>query len=344
MKTKLRAPNREYREMKSLLSGLPRSRLQMNQLFTSDCEILKLKNSYICSSTDSLAEEIDIGLYRDPFTWGWMTVASSISDLAASGAQPLGILLANQWRYGTKKSLKDRYFLGVKKALRKMNVSLLGGDSGSALSHSHAGTILGASKRKPLTRLGVRPGDFAIVIGKKMGGLGPSLAFQLLFQKTSSLKLENQFRPQPNLSLAHKLMPYAKASIDTSDGIATCLDTIGQLNRVGFSLNWNPSWASPVALKFCEKAKLHPAMLIMGDHGDFQTVLFVTKSNLKRISKITQDYCVLGQATRDLDITLNFFENVIRLPTEKIVQCPREVKAIYRLAVEVNNFLLKESQ
>ena len=330
--------------MKSLVKGLPRSSQQLNRLFTADCEILRVANSYICCSTDSLAEEIDIGLYRDPFTWGWMTVASNVSDLAATGAKPLGLLIANQWCYGTSKKIKDRYFSGVRSALKKMQVPLLGGDSGSAHLHSHAGTIIGTSRRKPLTRLGVKPGDYAIVLGKRRGGLGPSLAFQLLFKKTSSLKLENEFRPSPNLKLATKLFLYAKASIDSSDGIATSLDTIGQLNGVGFSLDWNHRWASPLALKFCQSAGLHPVMLMMGDHGDFQTLFFVSGANLKKISKLTNDFCVLGRATKGRDINLNFEGLELRLPTEKVVQCARETKAIYRAALEMNNFLLKETK
>jgi len=310
----------------------------MNGLFLADCEILKRKNSYLCSSTDSLAEEIDIKLYRDPFTWGWMTVMSSVSDLAASGASPLGFLMANQWAYQTQQKTKLRFWTGVRRALQTSGLALLGGDSGHAVSHSHTGTILGESRRPPLTRVGARPGDRVVVLGQKQGGLGPALAFQLLFPRPRQTSLEPWFRPRPQMAMATRLAPLARASIDSSDGVATALDIIGRINNVGFKLEWSESWPAPQALRFCQKAGLAPEMLLMGDHGDFQTVLFVPPKNLAKVQRIAKDLVVWGTVQKEQGTFLNRQGQKIKLPTDWVISCPRDVDSIRRVQARLNLF------
>ena len=80
--------------VESLVRALPRSLDQANGLGESDAELLRLPGTdlLLAITTDAIVEEIEAGLYRDPYLIGWMTVMSSASDLAAVGADPLGIL------------------------------------------------------------------------------------------------------------------------------------------------------------------------------------------------------------------------------------------------------------
>src|SRR3990170_7954855 len=75
--------------------GFPRSPLQYNKLQESDSELVRLPggNSLLAVTTDGVVEEIESGLYDDPYLIGWMTVIVNASDLAAVGAEPLGILI-----------------------------------------------------------------------------------------------------------------------------------------------------------------------------------------------------------------------------------------------------------
>ena len=52
------------------------------------------ESSILAITTDSIVEEIRLGLYDDPYLIGWMIVMVNLSDLAAVGADPLGILIS----------------------------------------------------------------------------------------------------------------------------------------------------------------------------------------------------------------------------------------------------------
>src|SRR3990172_8443249 len=78
-----------------LACGFPRSPLQRNRLQETDAELLSLpgNESLLALTTDWVVEEIESGLYDDPYLIGWMTVIVNASDLAAVGAEALGILI-----------------------------------------------------------------------------------------------------------------------------------------------------------------------------------------------------------------------------------------------------------
>lgn len=327
----------EFTQITKLIKQAPRSPFQTNNVFEADCEILKIPTGFICSTTDSIGEEIDLQFYESPELWGWMTAMSSISDLAASGSRALGILLANQWKYKTTDQEKILFFNGFNKALKKSGVSLLGGDSGSGGSHCHTATGLGFSKKKPLTRIGIKPGEILCLIGRKTLGQGPAFAFRFLLQKPAEFFPENQFRPLPYPKIVEKIRPWVNASIDTSDGLATSLQILSELNKVSFQISWNQKWISETALHFCERADLHPLMLLMGDHGDFQTLISVSPKNLNRVLSVSDEIIPIGIAgSAKRPTTCEFYNQIFELPTELVTSCPRDLSSILLLTLDAN--------
>ncbi len=293
-----KASLREFRELDFLLKKISRSPQQKNKLFESDCEIIQSGSSFLAVSVDSISEEIFQKLYRDPFLWGWMSVMISASDLAASGTQALGILLSTEWKFGTSGAIKKKYFKGVEAALKATDLKLIGGDSGSSPEYFFSSTVLGQAPKIPLMRKGVRPGDLVCLVGQRQLGAGPALALRYLFDEPQKYFLEKYYRPRPQPSLTFKLRALARASIDTSDGLANALHIISEINQIGFSLNFEKRAMHPEALSFCTKAKIHPLMLWMSDHGDFQCLLFVPPQNITKLKKLTQEVVILGQAIK----------------------------------------------
>ena len=62
--------------LRRLAAGFRRSPLQLNAHQESDAELVRLPGQagVLAVTTDSLAEEIESGLYDDPFRIGWMAV------------------------------------------------------------------------------------------------------------------------------------------------------------------------------------------------------------------------------------------------------------------------------
>jgi len=84
----------ENKIINNLIAGFERSPNQLNHPHESDAEIIQLGNIKLAITTDSISEEISTGLYDDPYLIGWMIVTVNISDLAAVGAIPIGILIS----------------------------------------------------------------------------------------------------------------------------------------------------------------------------------------------------------------------------------------------------------
>lgn len=329
--------NPEFVDLIKLLKGMPRAVAQKNELFESDCEIIKLGLQYIAVSTDSIGEEIDGRLYTSPYLWGWMTVMNSVSDLAASGTEAIGILLSNQWKYGTSNSTKKSFFKGVRDALKNSQVCLLGGDSGSGESHCHTSTILGNSKSKPLTRCKIKQGDVLCLLGKNQTGNGPALALRLLFKLNQKSFSEKSFRPAPPIKKMQRLRPLLTATIDTSDGIATSLQILKELNHVGFKVSWNEKSLSKESLLFCKNEKIHPLLLWMSNLGDLQTLVAIPKRKL--VKALTQEPGLLpiARATNYKNgITIQYEQQKFKMPVEEITNCPRNLSTLRKVMMKLN--------
>ncbi len=322
---------KEFRELDFLLKKMPRNSRQKNKLFESDCEIIKSGSSFLTISSDSICEEISEQLYLDPFLWGWMSVMVSASDLAASGSDALGLLLATEWKFKTSLQTKKKFFSGARAALQKTGLKLIGGDSGSASEHFFNSTILGTSKKLPLMRKPVKPGDLICLVGQKQLGAGPALALQYLFRHPKKYFLEKHYRPKPQPKLISRLRHLVHASIDTSDGLANSLDIISKLNQVGFLLEYKNQAIHPEALRFCEKARVHPLMLWMSDHGDYQSLLFVSPKNMNQIRKLTKDLIVLGEVVKSSKKAEVLYQGrLIRLPMNMLQSMGRSLASLRR--------------
>jgi thiamine-monophosphate kinase len=167
-------------------------------------EALVLTHDMMVSGTHFLPEQ-------DPADVAWKLVATNMSDLAAKGAEPVGVLL------GYMLAADDARFLaGLAEALAHYGAPLLGGDTVSGSGVQALGlTALGRATHRPVpSRSGARPGDGLWItgpVGAAMIGLealrsgsGDSLAYR---------------RPRALLAEGQALAPLVSAMMDVSDGV-----------------------------------------------------------------------------------------------------------------------------
>lgn len=88
--------NKETDIIRKVAGNFARHPSQVNQLMEADAEIIRCNGEYLVLKTDGIHEEIKTKLYEDPYLIGWMAVTAPISDIAAVGAVPEGILLSLQ--------------------------------------------------------------------------------------------------------------------------------------------------------------------------------------------------------------------------------------------------------
>lgn len=307
-------PNAEMLELLSWIGHPPRSPMQTHGLNESDCEVLDLGNgTFLAATVDTVSEEIEVGLYRDPYRIGWVAAMASLSDLAAVGARPLGMLLSAEW--GAKQDLaaKAEIARGFSDALKRCQTYWLGGDTGRARSTVLGGVGLGLCDSRPLSRVGAKPGHLVCVTGQL--GAGPALAIRFLVGGAPESFPESHYLPVARLDAGIALRGLASAAMDSSDGLLQTLHTICSLNGsgsgAGMELFWSDELISEPARQYCQAQGYPQWTLWEAEHGDYQLVLTIPKQNLAESMSLVTDLQVIGEVSSTPGIRVKLLDQRI---------------------------------
>ena len=202
-----------------------------------DCAVLEVASETLVITHDTMAEGTHFLPDADPADVAWKLVAVNLSDLAAKGAEPIGILL------GYALGVDDVRFLeGLREVTETFNVPLLGGDTiRSEGPRTHGLTAIGRATHTPVpSRADAKVGDGIFVTGK----LGDAMLGYEALRDGTDADSSAYRRPIPLLAMGQVLAPYASAMMDISDGLLLDSWRMAKASRVSFDLD---SGAIPVA-------------------------------------------------------------------------------------------------
>jgi thiamine-monophosphate kinase len=146
---------------------------------------------------------------------GYKAAAVNLSDLAAMGARPAGLLVSLTLPPETDHADVLDLYAG----LNEPGFPVVGGDTNAGDAVSVSVTAVGYSERVP-GRAGARPGDVLVVTGPLGGSAAGLRALGRGLDGFDELvRMHN--RPPYRLDAAAELAPRAHALIDLSDGIAS---------------------------------------------------------------------------------------------------------------------------
>lgn len=168
----------------------------------------------------------------------WKLVAVNMSDLAAKGATPLGVLMGAGLARG--EAWAADFADGLAAALRHFAVPLLGGDT-VVMPRDWPVTLgLTAIGRAPSggapSRAGARAGDDLWVSGT-IGDAGLGLMMrQGRLQGGASSLVQAYTHPAPDLALGRALAPLVTAMADVSDGLLIDAGRIASASGIGITV------------------------------------------------------------------------------------------------------------
>lgn len=302
--------------------GFPRSPLQRNGLGESDAELVRLpgSNLLLAVTTDAIVEEIETGLYRDPWLIGWMTVIASASDLGAVGADPIGILISQTLPAGIESAWEIGLQSGIRAACDACGLFLLGGDTNSSdrihLESTAVGTVpLGEA----MLRSGATPGDSLFATGRF--GLGSVFAAEALGMRTGRTPIP--YRPLARLREGRWVRRFASCCMDTSDGMLATLDELMLRSDVGFRLTVPVSrLLHPAAIEFARDFELPSWAPLAGPHGEFELIFAIPQTRLDAFRAAAETAGIaclrLGVVQRQPGLTLSPEDGSVRLPARRI--------------------------
>jgi thiamine-monophosphate kinase len=230
-----------------------------------------------------------------PSDIAWKLLAVNLSDLAAMGARPAGVLLGLGLSAAEDDAWRGAFTAGLARALAHFEVALWGGDTVTGLDRAVLGlTAIGdVLPGMALGRGGAHPGDEVWVSGT-IGDAGLGLAMaqgRLPFDKT----LVNRFRrPTPRLALGRALAGIASACLDVSDGLLIDADRLARASgvRLAIDLDAVPVTAGPWTTSIADRLARATAgddyeLLFTAAAGaDLAALATATKTPLTRIGAV----------------------------------------------------------
>lgn len=304
----------ELEELQSWLGDPPRSPEQTHRIYESDAEIVRLHDGcYLAVSTDAVAEEIHVGLYQDPYTMGWVTAMAGLSDIAAVGADPVGVLMSAVWDESRSLAERAQAAQGFADALRACGTFLLGGDTGASGSTVLAATAIGRTDAPPLMRIGAAAGDVLCLTGK-VGG-GAVLAARLLLDEERE---EDRYRPRARVADGVRLRPLASACTDASDGVVQAVGMLTNLNGLGAELDWNPQTLDERATAYFRDRELPLWPIWISEIADYQLMVAVPPRHLDAALAAVPDMNVVGRLTASPGVSVTVDGRSIPLDLESL--------------------------
>lgn len=179
-----------------------------------DTAVLEIGNETLVLTQDTMVEGVHALSSQDPADIAWKLVAVNLSDLAAKGAAPVGLLLSHALGKDD-----ERFLAGLREATERFDTPLLGGDTVSmpqGAPRSWTLTAIGRATHTPVpSRSGAQAGDAIYVTGP----LGAAMmGFEKLREGTGADSTSYR-RPLPQLSVGRALAPIVTAMMDISDGL-----------------------------------------------------------------------------------------------------------------------------
>jgi thiamine-monophosphate kinase len=168
---------------------------------------------------DMLAADVHFFSDDPPETIAAKLVRVNLSDIAAMGGTPIGVLFGAGLTGHESDLWLEQFAHGMADDLARFQVALLGGDTISGLDRLTLSlTAIGhVAPGQALSRSGARAGDDLYVSGQ-VGDA--ALGLQALLRGDSTAAEITRYRmPEPRLALGQALIGSATAAADVSDGL-----------------------------------------------------------------------------------------------------------------------------
>jgi thiamine-monophosphate kinase len=239
-------PGKEFDRIRAIFNRISEFSPEMDGL-GDDCALIPMGSTTLAVSIDTSLEGVHFRTdWLDFKEIGFRAAGSALSDLAADGALPFGLLVSlgvpsRDGKRGPDPAVE--IMAGVATMAHNLDAQILGGDLTRSDRYSVDVCVLGTADH-PVRRNGAREGDALWVTGY-LGGAALALE-HFRTGKRMSDPLRNRYAcPEPRVKAGHWLADHgATAMIDISDGLASDAQHLSAASEVGLEIHLEriPCW------------------------------------------------------------------------------------------------------
>ncbi len=208
-----------------------------------DCAAIDMgEGTLLLASTDTVIEGTHMLPGATPGMIGRFAVEIAVSDVAAMGGSPIGVLCAYAMPPETEANWLVNVSTGMEEAVSDIGTSIIGGDTKRSAEPTIAVTALGiVDEDQCMFRRGAREGDVLLLTGP-VGG--PAYGFNMERDPSGALTgralgMVYDVRARVRAGKALASSGYAHACIDLSDGLGPCLHQLMAASEKGAELLWD---------------------------------------------------------------------------------------------------------
>lgn len=246
-------PGKEFDRIRAILARVEEISGEVSEV-GDDCALIPLGSTTLALSIDNSLENVHFRTdWLDFKAIGFRAAGTALSDLAAEGAKPVGVLVSlGVPPNGKKTNGADpaaEIMAGVATMVHNLDARVLGGDLTQSDHYIVDVCVVGTADR-PVRRSGAREGDALWVTGY-LGGAALALE-GLRAGKRLPDPLRNRYAcPEPRIAAGLWLAHHgATAMIDISDGLTADAQHLSAASGVGLEINLEqiPCWEGVEAL------------------------------------------------------------------------------------------------
>lgn len=294
----------------SALMSLKRDYFSLTKVKNDDYNLNDNEN-YLVATSDLLIEKSHFPKQMSYFQIGWKSVTVNVSDLAAMGAKPVGILISLAISPELKLSYFDELIDGLLDACSYYKIPLVGGDTNQADQIIISGTALGEVKtEKTLFKHGFDDGDLIAITGELgLAALGfevfdsqisvklikKSLANHEIDRRIVDLAIEKALNPIAKINEGVLLSDFASSATDITDGLASELYELFNSNKnkypnskLGMLIYENKLPILDEITKISKILKKDSLNLVLHTGEDFELLFTINKDNLNKLNKLNE--------------------------------------------------------
>jgi len=262
-----------------------------------DACVVKFGSKLIAISTDAIYQKTHIPREMTPRQIGKFAVNVNLSDIAAMGAAPLGLVFSFALPSSLDENFVGELSKGINEACREHKTCVLGGDTKEHSEIVIAGTAFGSIENKILKRSAAKVGDLICITGS----IGSAAAgFYCL---TKNLKIgarkklvKAALEPKARVREGILLGKHANACIDVSDGLAFSLHEIAKASKAGFLVYEEKIPVDKNVRKVAKLSGVPLREIVFHKGGEYELLFAISPKKFERMKEeIGSDVAVIGE-------------------------------------------------
>lgn len=250
--------------------------------------------------------------YLSEYNLGYYLVAANVSDIAAMGAHPIGLLSVVRYPSDMSDDSFQSIMQGIKDACTRFRCPNIGGDIGSAERLILSASALGTCRRGgALFRSGAKLGDL-VCITAPTGLAGAAMEYLRARKPCPTIDalhldtmLDSWRYPNARVDEGIALAESGRVTScqDTSDGLKATIECIASASRVGITVFEDSVPIPESVAAVAGHLGLDPFGLVFGDSVDFELAFTTPPEAVDELRNHTTLH-VIGEVTGSGEVLL----------------------------------------